>query len=73
MAGYMSIMQTALMNGLDPEEYLRWHLSDLRKRPVNDDLQRNMLPFSSVIAERMREGMKCSTREPADRKNPATE
>jgi transposase len=53
MSGIMSILMSAKMNGLKPEEYLSWVLNEMRTKKLTDEDLRKLLPYSGQIPEEL--------------------
>ncbi|MBF0580288.1 transposase domain-containing protein, partial [Erysipelotrichaceae bacterium RD49] len=56
LSGYMTLMATARLNGVDPERYLSWVLNQLKDGPAyptQSDLI-DLLPYSGKIPKEIR-------------------
>lgn len=55
MSGYMSLLNSAKMNGLNPEKYLCWLLKEMSRRKLADeDAIRELLPYSKSLPDELK-------------------
>lgn len=55
-AACMTVLQTAVLNGLNPESYLAYLLDNLRGQPLKPEIIRPLLPYSDQVPDSVRAG-----------------
>ena len=55
MAGcYMTLLQSAVLNGLNPFEYLVYALHTLKMKGISEKVINEILPYSDELPERLK-------------------